>query len=857
MMKRKNGVAIIIGLLLLMALFACTERKGTLNPNAKPVISITSYAGVEEEVDMEEIIFQQRIHWSASVADGGILGYAFRVLEYDADSPNGEGAPLATNRWEAIDADGWVYHYKDDVIVNEFTPPLDSPDAAELRQIWTKRVFVTINFPANGEPKTDENGNIMYDEFGSIIYEPVASIFQVKCISERGEESDISSKIFYAQSGTPKARLFSKFEDQILGRGGKFEFEIQDPDSQIAGVSALAREFQFAFLKGYRDSVVTENGTVFTFVPSVDDYGMIQLDANGIPTNYNDWDWISTKDEADVNVFRIPNRNPLYSDLTLKPNIAELEEGATEIPTPADSDEATFLFMRVIDLSNIVSDVEHVRFYVYGNFSPQTLLYLSDTFIIGQNHFQPAFEPGLLKVIPSQQTSSGVIYSKRFWQNFEREYEVIGSNDIKFYFHWGWKGEYGTVSVGGIPVTNPWFIRDNEVHDKNIITNQGVPFNYNSEIVYFDVRLNHEPLFYAPVPAVGQNLHVDEDGTRWLRVSRNDAFFQKLIISSTTLMASSQSPGLFGTHVLEVRAVDLQGVADQDYPVFEFNIVQKVDKAEKNGILLINSASANMATVEEKYVEILDTLGEPYDIVNYADVPKLGPDVFYFEKDKISPTDMQHYKLVIFNQDVEPHLNPMFHREYTTLFSYANTGGNLVATGGYNLRSSHITSYNDAYFPFQDFFGVGNQEMDFHYYGGNFLSKAFFTGASPDNGWSTDLNLELEAPMFSSNFINLAQGLGPVGRLNNFSSNSTVLYRYVSKLPGSDNYSPFEGTGPVNADGDDIDPRDGYDEVNGAPVALKYQMNSGANCYLFAFPLLYMEMDGVKSLYQEIWNDLD
>lgn len=821
MFMRKNSLLILVGLLLLAVLFAC-GRKGSLNPNTKPTISITSYSGVDSfDETTQTIVFQQKIYWSAYDVEGGINGYAFRVLKYDATKPNGWGDPISTTNWEAIDEDGWVYHYKPNVNVNAYTPPLDSPDAAELRQIWTQRVFVTINFPANGEPKTDANGNLVYDQYGALVYEPIPSIFQVKCIDERDEESNIASRVFYAKSATPRVNLISAIDNQVIGKGSVFEFKIFDADDDIPGINATAKEFQFAFLKG---TVTVVNGVSY-FTRSSDDYQMALLDANGLPTNYDNWDWISTKDEENIDVFRIPSQNPLYSDIVLKSNIPN--EVAPQIANALD---VTFIFMRVVDLSNIVSDVIFKKFYVYGNFSPETRLYLVDSFILGQNHFQPDYEPGLGKVIPIQQTASGVNYSKRFWLSKEGKYEVIGSNDIKFYFHWGWKGEY--------KLNDPWGQLDGKVMDRD--TNE----NYNSEIVYFDLRLNGEPLYYPPVPATGSKLQIDEDGTKWLRVSKYDSIFKKITITRPALIHSPQSPGLYGTHTFEVRAVDLQGKGDKQPYVLEFNIVPKVEKADKNGILLINdiSSTSALAIVEEKYTEVFNALGVNFEMTNYRTLPNSG---LHFGKDKLSPTDMQKYKLVIYNQDVEPHLDANFHNDYTTMYLYLFTGGNLVLSGGKNLQVSHLNSFNSGYFPFLNFFGVGSQTGipdlgDITFFGSNFLQQPYFVKALPDNGFSTTLNLQIDPPYFSSSFINLTKAIGPIAKLVRF--NSTVIYRYGAKLPGTDNYSPTQAW---------------YDEFNGYPVALKNTRANGSKCYLFGFPIIYMQMDGVKSLYQEIMNDLN
>lgn len=358
--------------------------------------------------------------------------------------------------------------------------------------------------------------------------------------------------------------------------------------------------------------------------------------------------------------------------------------------------------------------------------------------------------------------------------------------------------------------------------------------NYNSEIVYFDLRLNGEALFYPPVPASGENLQVDEDGKQWLRVSRYDSIFDKITITRPALIHSGND--LYGSHVFKIRAVDLQGVVDREPYTLNFNIVPKVEAADKNGVLIVNDVASNLSLVESKYHEVMTHIGVDSAMVDYRSLTNSG---LHFGRDLLSPTDMQNYKLVIYNQDVEPHLNANFHNEFATLFLYLQTGGNLVLSGGKNLQYSHVESFNAGLYPNTDFFGIGNDEEDVTFFGANFLQQPYFVSAMPDNGFTTQLDVQIP-PDFSTAFINLTQAIGPIAKFNEFTS--TVIYRYGAKAPGTDNYSPTQ---------------EWYDEFNGFPVALKNIRDNGSKCYVFGFPLMYMELDDVKSMYQEIWNDLD
>ena len=815
--------AVLIGLIILLVISACEKRKGSLNPDDPPEIQITSYAGVDnfDSGETQPIVFQQKIFWSASDPNDDIIGYAFRVSAYNEET--GEiGEHIATHGYDAIDGEGWVYHYKTGVNVNQYTPPLGSPEAADIQTIWSNQVYAVINFPADGSTYIDDEGNTAYM--------PVPSVFEVKCIDSYGTESNISSKVFYAQSATPRAVLASDIQESVIGTGTVFKFSMLDNDQYVDNAP---REFQFAFLKG--TATHDDDGNYF-FTPSADDYSMVELDGNGAPVNEDNWDWITTKNEENVEEFMLPSSNPDFSGLSLIPNIPT---GQGLEPVEENAVDTTYIFTRVFDIAGLKSEVEQNQFIVYGEFNPGTLMYLKDTFIIGENHYQSYYEGGLGKVIPTQPTSTGVHYSTPFWLNSEGEYEVIGSDDLKLYMHWGWLGEFKS--------DDPWQKRESNVVDELY------SMDYKTEIIYFDIRLDGEPLYYPPVPAIGENLQVDEDGTRWLRVSKSENIFQFVTVTKPALEHAST---LYGAHTFEVRAVDLQNRGDETPEVLNFNVVPKITAEEKSGVLIVTDTSTSddevIESINNHYESILSEIGQDYEIITRNYLVDSG---LHFTKDLLSPTDLQPYKLVIYNQDFEPHNTANIQREYDALYLYLQTGGNFLLTGGKNLSSSHITAMNDGFMMFNELFGVASEEESIEFIGNNMFSKPYFVGADPANGFTTQIDLQLP-PEYSTNVINATNGLSAIATFLDYNT-SEVLYTYRSKQPGADNFSPAEGTGPVNGEGEDIDPYDGYDEVNGQPIALRYTTTWGNTCYAFGFPLLYMETEDVQNLLTEIMNDLN
>ena len=154
MFKKKNAIYfIIVAVVVFMVLTSCDARRGTLNANLQPYITITNYFGVESDTLItESLLFQQTIQWSGTDEDGVVEGYAFRVL-------NEDGYPIATPGYDAITEDGWVKFYTSNA---DLSIPLN---ISEDTTIWMDHTYATINFPA-----ADANGDSAN----------VISIFEVK-----------------------------------------------------------------------------------------------------------------------------------------------------------------------------------------------------------------------------------------------------------------------------------------------------------------------------------------------------------------------------------------------------------------------------------------------------------------------------------------------------------------------------------------------------------------------------------------------------------------------------------------------------------------------------------------------------
>ena len=464
-----------------------------------------------------------------------------------------------------------------------------------------------------------------------------------------------------------------------------------------------------------------------------------------------------------------------------------------------------------------------INFLVSDQFYPGTLLYLKDSPILGDYHYMKNNFMSL--DLPFENCGNDLHYATPFWLNEDGEYCLIGNSETEYFFHAGWLGEY--------KYDDPWQKYNGFVYDETL------NMQYFANIKFMDYRFDNAPLNF-PGSEIFEIIE-DDDQTTWLRIPIEHECSQHLHLANI-------DPGL---HTLEVRVVDSQLKPDPSPKELNFRVDEPIQNSEKDGVLVITDSSSNndeiISEINNYFSYALEALGQAHHIItrNYLEASGL-----HFYNDFVSVTDLQLYELVIYCQDYEPHSSGNFHKEYDSIDIYLKTGGNLLLSGGKNLRNSHISSIYDRIFMFEDFFGIPSDENAIEVIGNNLLMDApYFIGADPINNITTEIDLQLPAD-FSSNFINIVNGLGAVAVFP-YDFNSEVIYTYRSKQPGQDNYSPAEGTGSAN------DPFDGYDEINGLPVALKNVTENGNNCYLLGFPQIYMEQEDVIEMYSEILQDIE
>ena len=798
MFKFRNTAIIVIVLFVLLLIFSACGRKGSLETNIKPTISITSYEGVEEPALIDSTSpasFQQKIYWEASDEDGVVDKYAFRVVDKDMQPfTDDQGAIIGTPGYKIVDENGWVYHYQTGA---DETIPLELSDS---KTIWTDQVYAIINFPANQDGDSTD----------------VTSVFEVKCKDNFPEECEESAiKYFHVNSLKPLCTVGSTKGDisgNTIGTGIVFSFNIIDDDQ---------------------------------FVGSIPDYFLFKLEKKdllgGLITGnegYSDVTW-NTKYERNIGEYEVTLDN--YEGLRAALILNNIENGI-----PQDS---TYITAWAVDLAGIVSESTTISFIVKEGFYPGTLIYNgikqqgttpgNNLFVLGTNHFVTYIDESLGRLIPSVMTSEGAHYSTPFWKSKDEEYTAIHSNNMKIYMKWGYFGEYEGDAPTNKKIAN--------VLDERTI------MKYFSEIRFFDLRMDGEAYYYAPLPASEFNILDEETGKEWLRVPMSHAIAQETIITGL-------SPGI---HRFEVRAVDLQNVPDKTPTEFVFNLVEPVPASEKEGILILDDSANDPWLSPEAYV---DSLYQEYYFADYSGrvdfqdrkwlVDNILNSEFHFKKAEFCPTDLHSYKTVIYHSD-NPIKEGAFHLEYDVINLYLGGGGNLVFSIGANLKTEVLRDVRKWAYPVLDrYFGIDGSDEEsiliLEKDGTNALEPPFFylsyfIKAIPDNGFTEEIDLMI--PSFHP-FVNIhpilqieINAMGPVAYFDEskLDENTTVIYRF----------------GCISAGDGPLDPANyEYNTYNEQPVGLKRQVGE-SKCYVFSFPLSYMEPTQAKEMLNQIIDEIE
>jgi hypothetical protein len=794
---------LLIPAVLGMMLVGCDTHKGSLFANQQPSVSITTQNGYdlggdsnpESCVDSTNVtLFQQSIHWSAQDPDGWVVGYCYRVLDVN-------GNPIPTPGNDKIDTGngGWVLH--DKTGVTSGIPYAGGANVDPGMTIWTDVPYTLINFPASDAEHANN----------------VPSVLEVKCIDNRGEISAPSRKLFVSKNISPKVTIRTtkgEIDGKTVGLGVRFKLGIAD----IASTAS----YEYKLVSGNR----------FWYY----EYQLQKINATtGV--------MISTTDTLNTRNFKNPSIFPVLKDPYPK------DEPEQEATLSSDFNNGTQvtktrMIARVRDISGMYSEPDTVVFSVRDDFKPKALIYDKKAYCIGTSHFTD-----VCKITPedifTEETAEGVHCSTPFFINSDTQYSALWSNDFRAWLRWGYHGEYDGDSQ------SPSTRQDNIVKDAN------THVNYLSEIIYYDIRLDGQPYFFAPYASdpdyEAKYLHTDDNGLTWLRVPSDVDIAQLLVISNLAatdpLNMDVNDPNAF--HTFEVCAVDLQMKAS-DPAVFRFKLDETIPQSEKSGVLVIDDDSdptwSPDGPVDTFYDYILDgfthtTLHRNDIVVSYYDSQ------LHQGMDALSPTDLQKYQYVLWHSDNPPaNVASNLWKESEVLSLYMRTGGNLIISSGATLSTAYSNA-NDIHLGFLgEYLGMLGHQDPLFFMSGNLLVSPWCTGfASQVTGLSDiDLNYDGLTESLGSQLTN-RQGIGSIAFFNlpfTTSTDYSVLYKGKIKAPGTDSFSPSQ---------------ENYDKFNDQVCGYRYQhtvanSTDTQSTVVLGFPLSYMDKDQAKTAIATILN---
>jgi len=543
-------------------------------------------------------------------------------------------------------------------------------------------------------------------------------------------------------------------------------------------------------------------------------------------------------------------------------DIRRVELNSNTIPSlvPNEEGELTQFETYIVTRSGFADEDNPAiaNFKVQEGFYPNTIVYNgleqngvytgNDTWALGENHFITYIEYNLGIMPPYVVTEDGYHFATAFWIDKNEDYVLIGSEDLQIFLHFGWQGEYQNNSP------RPPNILQNVVLDD--LT--GSP--YFSDIKYFDMRLDGEPFEYASLPASVYNI-IDNNGTEWLRVPIEHEIAQHITLTGLS----------YGEHTFTARAVDLQLAVDETPAEFTFMVFEPVPSGEKEGIIILDDTPYHPSfspeeLIDELYLEFLSDYNGPienldrHELQNTVWIPEL-----HFYKDVFSPTDLQSYELVIYHSD-SPTQDCKFAREYDVLNIYLSLGGNLVFSGGANLMFVQTDCYYWNFPLLEKYFGIPLSNInaidivrfeEFTPLEPPFFNLQFFVEALAENGFVE--NIDLQIPSFNPmvNYQPILQdtvnALGPVALFENYDSAAEEIFGFGCRQPEAGTNFP---------QWDDIDDEDHYPSenqfniYNGKSVALK-KITEKNKCYIFGFPLAYMEPGDVRTMLNQIITEIE
>ncbi|MBW6515513.1 MAG: hypothetical protein K0B81_02715 [Candidatus Cloacimonetes bacterium] len=795
-------------LLTLIALLTGCGKRGSLNVINPPTVYITSYEGVESDTLIADpYYFQRRIYWRGESQGGVVEGYAYRVLDLD-------NQPVHIPQ-KYIDEEGWIYHYKPGA---DQSIPLTDP---EVRTIWTTKVYDVINFPAtDGTYIPEEYYDEDEDEYK--LLPSLVSIFEIKCIDNYEQESQINRRFFNVTSDVPD------IEVMFADRFNPIALAEQETDTQIERYRTVGLGFDVEFH-------FTENTPYTTNIPQ---YFMFRIEKRNIQTGElisqvplpgeGDNGWFTTRGQRNVSRIWLALEDDDPADFIGRDDVF-FALNPDQFTNPNDYTSTpiteTLMIMKAVNMSNVHSRERTAKFRVYENFRPQAIVYRRRTNVLGSNHFTTFQDASILRPLPEVETPEGTQLGMPFFVNSDLNFTALHSDDIRIYLSWGWRGQFEDNDP------DKGFI--NEVH------HQGTNTDYLASVKAFDIRLDGAPYYYPPLwdhPEFETRYkYVDEDGTEWLRVPR---FYD----IDTRALLTNVAPG---DHLFEVRVLDSQNRTSQ-IEELNFVIQERIPRDQKSGILIIDNESFPIidANINSFYQHLVSDYSGTVDFMNRRVIREATQSLNLFpaQRNIIAPPDIEPYRFIIWHCDNPTEIGPNssnFHDDFDTINLYMRNGGNILISAGQNLKIMHEQAlYGQGFinFNFERYFGIPYEEVDaIRRLGNQYNVNPYFVGATPDSNASLPLPALDFVPEFNPFVVGFGfEGLGPVAYFDfNIIEDTNVKTIYRMVVSDVEAALPFANQ----------------------PVAIR-RSTSQNTTYMFGFPLSHMDQDQAKAMMNVIINDL-
>ncbi len=502
--------------------------------------------------------------------------------------------------------------------------------------------------------------------------------------------------------------------------------------------------------------------------------------------------------------------------------------GETEPALTADEEGCmTRVEAYVVTRSGITDEANpaSIEFHAQEGMHPATMIYVHSTFGLGQHHFSSLiddvrFHPEL--EIPQEEAEDGIHYATAFFRDREGVFSALWSEDFTLYLSVGFMGEY---------------VEDNPRGEyQGIAYDEETNAFYYATIEYYDISFNGEAL-----TRFGIDYPVVTDGDIGYSRVPADRYANFDIVLQDIPASELGSP-----HALIVRAVDNQGVPDTTPETMTFNLLEPVPHEEKSGILVVDG-EVNSVTSPDDYVDPLyaNTALQADLELDYQYLwDTFWDSQLHWAKDVLSPTDLDPYRLMVWHTD-NPTAVQRFPREIDVLNIAVPQKLNMFFSGGRNIRDAYSYSCAEELGIFTHWLGIRETSDyagidDLH---GNFVQYPWFIGAESQVDEYPDFTFDPEQLWSAVQPLLVPRGgMGAVAWFPEeyLTDGAEVIYRFVCKEPGTDEFSPSQ---------------EEYDRINGQPVMIRV-IHDGFTTWLSGFPLSYMPVDQVTQLFDQIQTEL-